>query len=251
MNVPNGAVAVVTGAGSGIGQASARELSQRGLQVCCVGRRAAPLEQTAQQLDGAAMVVAADVGTEAGVAAVASVCGGAPVAVVVHAAAIEGILSVADTDRARFDELIGINLAGPFFLTRALLPMLTDGAGVVFVGSISARLGRTRHAAYAASKAGMLGLTANLAVELAPHVRVNCVQPGATETPMFTDAVQQWFGALDPTEAEKIGHAEQSRVLLGRVGQPAELASAITYLALDASYTTGAVFTCDGGYSAH
>jgi 3-oxoacyl-[acyl-carrier protein] reductase len=244
------AFAVVTGAGSGIGRAAAHALAKRGLRVCCVGRRAAPLEETAGLLGGAGFVVPADVGTEQGVAAVAAACAGGSVAVLVYAAAIEGILSLDETDRARFDALIATNLAGPFFLTRALRRLLGEGAGVVLVGSVSVRHGRARHAAYAASKAGMLGLTANLAVELAPHVRVNCVEPGATETPMFTQAVQDWLGAMDPTEAEQVGRAELGRVQLGRVGQPGEVAGAITYLACDATYTSGTVLACDGGYGA-
>jgi 3-oxoacyl-[acyl-carrier protein] reductase len=243
-------LAVVTGAGSGIGRASAQALAKRGMRVCCVGRRAAPLEETAGLLGGAGLVIPADVGTEEGVAGIVTACAGGPVAVLVHAAAIEGVWSLDETDRARFDELIATNLAGPFFLTRALRSRLGEGAGVVLVGSVSVRHGRARHAAYAASKAGMLGLTANLAVELAPHVRVNCVEPGATETPMFTQAVQDWLGDMDPGEAEAIGRAERGRVQLGRVGQPAEVAAAITYLACDATYTTGTVLTCDGGYGA-
>src|SRR5919202_2878007 len=85
--------------------------------------------------------------------------------------------------------------AGRSWLTRALLPAFGDGSSVVFVGSIAAFRGRDRHAAYAATKAGLLGLTVNLAAELAPRVRVNCVCVGATRTPMLEEALRAYAAA--------------------------------------------------------
>jgi 3-oxoacyl-[acyl-carrier protein] reductase len=244
------AVAVVTGAGSGIGRAAALALAARGLDVVCAGRRPGPLQETAGQVGAGGRVVPADVSTAEGVREIAAAVGGAPVAAVVHAAAIEGIVSLEDTTRPVFDELVAVNLAGPFFLTRELRPMLADGSGVVFVGSVSALHGRPRHAAYAATKAALLGLTTSLAAELAPRVRVNCVAPGATDTPMMAEAVTAYYGSMDAEEAQRTGTAEMTRVVLGRVGTPAELAAAIVHLALDASYSTGSVVTVDGGFSA-
>jgi 3-oxoacyl-[acyl-carrier protein] reductase len=243
-------VAVVTGAGSGIGQATAAALAERGLHVCCVGRRAGPLNETVRAIAGRGFAVPADVSSDAGVTEVATALAGAQIAALVHAAAAEGVLSLAATDRAAFGQLIATNTAGPFFLTRALLPLLADGSGVVFVGSVSALHGRPRHAAYAASKAALLGLTTSLAAELAPRVRVNCVAPGATDTPMMAEAISAYFGAMEPADAQKIGQAEMSRVLLGRIAAPAEVAAAIVHLALDATYSTGSIVTVDGGYSA-
>lgn len=244
------AVAVVTGAGSGIGRAAARALAARDLDVVCVGRRPGPLEETVGQLGGGGRVAVADVSTAEGVRVIAGAVGGRPVAALVHAAAIEGIVSLEDTTRPVFDELVAVNLAGPFFLTRELRPVLADGSGVVFVGSISALHGRPWHAAYAATKAALLGLTTSLAAELAPRVRVNCVAPGATDTPMMAEAVTAYLGSMDAGEAQRTATAEMTRVLLGRVAAPAELAAAIVHLALDASYSTGSVVTVDGGFSA-
>jgi NAD(P)-dependent dehydrogenase (short-subunit alcohol dehydrogenase family) len=244
-------VAVVTGAGSGIGRAAALALATRGLDVCCAGRRLEPLQETAAQLNGGrGHVVAADVSTADGIGAIVGAVGGASVAAVVHAAAIEGIVSLEDTTRPVFDQLVAVNLAGPFFLTQALRPMLADGSGIVFVGSVSALHGRPRHAAYAATKAALLGLTTSLAAELAPRVRVNCVAPGATDTPMMAEAITAYLKGMDAEEVQRTGTAEMARVLLGRVGDPAELAAAIVHLALDASYSTGSVVTVDGGFSA-
>jgi NAD(P)-dependent dehydrogenase (short-subunit alcohol dehydrogenase family) len=244
-------VAVVTGAGSGIGRATALALAARGLDVCCAGRRLEPLQETAGQLSaGRGRAVAADISTAEGVRAIAGAVGGASVAAVVHAAAIEGIVSLEDTIRPVFDRLVAVNLAGPFFLTQALRPLLADGCGIVFVSSVSALHGRPRHAAYAATKAALLGLTTSLAAELAPRVRVNCVAPGATDTPMMAEAITAYLDGMDAEEVQRTGTAEMSRVLLGRVGDPAELAAAIVHLALDASYSTGSVVTVDGGFSA-
>lgn len=250
MNPTERSWAVVTGAGSGVGRATASALAERGLSVCCVGRRREPLDETVGQLACPGCAVAADIGTEKGVQAVVGAVVGSSVTAVVHAAAIEGIRSLADTDRGTFDRLMATNLAGPFFLTRALVSHLAERAGIVFVGSISAQHGRDRHAAYSATKAGLLGLTTSLAVELAPRVRVNCVAPGGVETPMFTEAITEYFKPMTPEEVERVGATEMSRVLLGRVGSPAEVASAIVHLALDATYSTGSVVTVDGGFSA-
>jgi len=243
-------VAVVTGAGSGIGQATASALARRGLRVCCVGRRAKPLDDTVRALGAGSYAVAADVATEEGIAAIAAAVGAAPVTALVHAAAIEGVVALDRTDRATFGRLVATNLGGPFFLTQALAPRLADGSGIVFVGSVSALHGRPRHAAYAATKAALLGLTTSLAAELAPRVRVNCVAPGATDTPMMAAAVTDYLGPMDAAQAQKVGEAEMSRVLLGRVAAPAELAAVIVHLALDATYSTGSVVAVDGGYSA-
>jgi NAD(P)-dependent dehydrogenase (short-subunit alcohol dehydrogenase family) len=244
-------VAVVTGAGSGIGRATALALGARDLDVVCAGRRPGPLQETAGQLGGGrGRAVAADIAAAEGVRAIAAAVGGRSVTALVHAAAIEGIVSLADTTRPVFDRLVAVNLAGPFFLTQALRPMLADGSGIVFVSSVSALHGRPRHAAYAATKAALLGLSTSLAAELAPRVRVNCVAPGATDTPMMAEAITAYLRSMDAEEAQRTGTAEMARVLLGRVGNPAELAAAIVHLALDASYSTGSVVTVDGGYSA-
>ncbi len=243
-------VAVVTGAGSGIGKATASALARRGLSVCCVGRRTEPLDDTVHVLGAGSYAVTADVSTEQGIDTIVAGVGDAPVVALVHAAAIEGIVDLDRTDRATFDQLIATNIGGPFFLTQALAPRLADGCGIVFVSSISALHGRPRHAAYAATKAALLGLTTSLAAELAPRVRVNCVAPGATDTPMMAEAVTEYLACMDAAEAQKVGEAEMSRVLLGRVAAPAELAAAIVHLALDATYSTGSVVTVDGGYSA-
>jgi len=123
------------------------------------------------------------------------------------------------------------------------------GETVATVRSVAAVRGRDRHAAYAASKAGLLGLTVNLAAALAPRVRVNCICLGAVQTPMLEQAVSDYFSGIDHAEAQQVAVAERTRMLLG-MAQPADVAGSIVYLALDAGFSTGTVLHADGGYTA-
>jgi NAD(P)-dependent dehydrogenase (short-subunit alcohol dehydrogenase family) len=240
-------LAVVTGAGSGVGRATAEALAARDLHVVCVGRRIEPLRETVE-LVGDAEAVSADVATETGVAAVSAAVGGDAVATVVHAAAIEGLLTMAETDRSRFNALVATNLGAPFFLTQALLPAL-EGGSVVFVGSVAAVRGRDHHAAYGATKAALLGLTVNLAAELAPSVRVNCICLGGINTPMLAQAVADYTAVVGEAKAQATLAVERPRMLLG-VAEPELVARSIVHLALDAAFTTGSVLYADGGYTA-
>ena len=240
--------AVVTGAGSGVGRATAQALSARGLDVVCVGRRLEPLRETTGSI-GRGRAVAADVSTDEGIAAICDAVAGDSVAAVVHAAAIEGLVTLADTDRPIFDALVATNLGAPFFLTRALLPAFTDGASVVFVGSVAAVRGRDHHAAYGATKAALLGLTVNLAAELAPRVRVNCICLGAIRTPMLAQAVADYTASVGEAKAQQTLAVERPRMLLG-VAEPELAARSIVHLGLDANFTTGSVLYVDGGYTA-
>jgi NAD(P)-dependent dehydrogenase (short-subunit alcohol dehydrogenase family) len=243
-------VSIVTGAGSGIGRACAELLAERGSEVLCVGRRPEELQESVTRLGGAGAAVPADVTTEEGIARVVATVAKRPLQALVHAAGRESVTAFATTSRAEFGAVIATNLAAPFFLTQQLMSRLADGAGVVFVGSQSALSGRDRHAAYGASKAALIGLTKNLAVELAPRVRVNCIAPGATLTPMLQSFIETYYGT-DPTkeQAQEI-MADAKRLLLGRAADPAEIASTAIHLALDATAMTGSVVPVDLGYTA-
>jgi NAD(P)-dependent dehydrogenase (short-subunit alcohol dehydrogenase family) len=242
---------VVTGAGSGIGRAVALMMSERGTHVLCVGRRAHLIDETVTICGDHAVGVIADVSTDDGIATILTALAARPLKSLIHCAAIEGVHSLDNTDRETFDELIAINLGGPFHLTKALAPHFALDGSIVFVASVSANSGRSHHAAYSASKAGLLGLAKSLAVELAPQVRVNCVAPGAVQTPMLDQAITDFLTGLDDDQIRRALDAEGGRILLEKVAQPREIAQAIVYLALDDSYCTGTVLTIDGGYSAH
>jgi NAD(P)-dependent dehydrogenase (short-subunit alcohol dehydrogenase family) len=243
-------LAVVTGAGSGIGRACAELLAQRGMKVICVGRRRAPLADTVAALGGAGEAVSADVSTDEDLAAVARAVGERELHVLIHAAGRESVTPFATTTREELDAVLATNLTGPFFLTQELAPRFAESASVVFVSSMSAESGRDRHAAYGASKAALIGLTKNLAVELAPSVRVNCICPGATVTPMLQEFLATYYGPNPSEELTQTMLADARRLLLGRAAEPAEIAATAIHIALDATAMTGSAVTVDLGYTA-
>ncbi len=245
-------VAVVTGAGSGIGRACALRLAERSLHVIVTGRRMKPLDETVAEIgaDGSAQAVAADVSTDDGIEAIVEASGVNEVVALVHAAGRESVATLDETDRRELEEVFATNALGPILLTRALAPQLKAGAGIVFIGSIAALRGRDRHAAYASSKSALSGLTRNLAVELAPRVRVNCVCPGPVQTPMLEQFLAAYVGSSPSEDTLQTIQIEAGRVPLGRIAEPREVADMVAFLALDASATTGAVVPVDLGYLA-
>jgi NAD(P)-dependent dehydrogenase (short-subunit alcohol dehydrogenase family) len=251
----SGSVAVVTGGGSGIGRGCVELLAGRGIEVIVVGRTAATLDDTVgavTAVGGRARAVVADCANAAGREFVAAsvVDSGQPLVALIHAAGADLVAAFADTTPEQLDALLDINVRAPFLLTQLLVPHLAVGAGVVFVGSVSSTRARPRHAAYAASKAALIGLTANLAVDLAPGVRVNCVSPGATRTAMLRAFVKESSrGLTDDKRADQLV-ADLTRMPLGRVAEPGEVAAACVFLALDATAVTGVDLPVDVGYAA-
>jgi pteridine reductase len=143
-------------------------------------------------------------------------------------------------DSAAWDDLIGSNLKAPLFLTQAAAPYLKAAHGaVVNITDIHAERPLAGYPVYCAAKAGLLGLTRALAVELAPEVRVNAVAPGPILWPED--------GAFDGRTRDQI----VSHTLLKRSGAPQDIARAVRYLLQDASYVTGQVINVDGGRTAH
>jgi 3-oxoacyl-[acyl-carrier protein] reductase len=190
-------VALVTGAGRGVGRAIALGLAKRGARLALVGRKSAQHAETLRLVEALsghrALEVFADFADAASLErAAAHVVSelGAP-RVVVHNAGMVVRASIEETSVADWDEQLNVNLRAPFVLTRALLPsMRAAGAGrFVFVGSISASLGAPRAAAYAASKWGLTGLVKSLAEELKDSGLMACVvQPGSIDTDMLKGA---------------------------------------------------------------
>ncbi|NMG75312.1 pteridine reductase [Aromatoleum diolicum] len=143
-------------------------------------------------------------------------------------------------DAAAWTDLIGSNLKGPLFLSQAAAPALRAAHGaIVNIVDIHAERPLRHYPLYCAAKAGLLGLTRALALELAPEVRVNGVSPGAIEWPED--------GQFPPAEREAI----ISHTLLGRPGSPADIARTVRFLMFDAPYITGQILAVDGGRSAH
>lgn len=241
--------AVVTGAGSGIGRACAEALAARGLHVLAVGRRREPLEETVAGL-GSGEVVSADISTDAGIGVVAAAAERHEIAAIVHAAGRESVTAFADTDREELRSVFATNLFAPILLTRALAAHLTEPAAVVMISSIAAVRGRDRHLAYASSKAALIGMTRNLAVELAPTIRVNCVVPGPVQTPMLQQYLSEYLGDCPHEQAIATMQTEAARVPLQRIAEAQEIATTVSHLALDATAVTGAILPVDLGYTA-
>jgi NAD(P)-dependent dehydrogenase (short-subunit alcohol dehydrogenase family) len=239
--------AIVTGAGSGIGAATARLLGSRGMTVALVGRRRETLEEVGAEIDtgpGSALVVPEDLADAAAPGRIVEEAleRTGRIDVIVNNAGHLRLTPVEDVSAEELDAHFAVNLRAPYLLVRAALPALkaSPSAVVVNVSSAAAAMYRPRQPVYAMTKAGLEHLTKNLAAELAPHgIRVNCIRPGPVDTPIHSTAV------ADPeARLQELGRL----VPLGRVGQPEEIAAWIGHLVdPDARWVTGSVFVVDGG----
>jgi len=235
-----GKTILVTGAGSGIGRASARLFCDQGAELILVGRRPEPLRET---LPGA-RAAALDHGDDAAVAAFAAACPELDGMFLCAGELLTG--SVEASPAATFDRMIHANLRGPFLVCHHLGPRLREGASVVLAGSNIGLRAIPDSAAYAVAKAGVHMLAKTLALEWAGRgIRCNAIAPGPVRTAMVD---QRLAGAGDPEAAL----AALSRVNpLGRLGMESEIAALAAHLLGDDSrWTTGAVIPIDGGASA-
>ena len=219
--------ALVTGASRGIGRAVAAALARAGARVVLVARGAAELEQAARELGGTA--VAGDVASESDVqrivAEATGVLGDAPHALV-NAAGAFRLARIAETEPAHFEEMLAVNVRGPFLLARALLPaMLARGSGhVVSIGSIAGRVGFAENGAYAASKFALRGLHAVLDAETrGTGVRATLVEPAATDTALW-DAIDYDAHANLPPRAAMMQPDAVAEAVLYALAQPDEVA---------------------------
>jgi NAD(P)-dependent dehydrogenase (short-subunit alcohol dehydrogenase family) len=243
-------IAIVTGAGSGIGRACALALVREGAQVALVGRRKERVENVAREAGGSALAIAADVSKPGDIESVLEqtirVFGGINVllnnAGVLHAGTAEQITE------AQWDETFNINVRGVWLLSRAVLPHMrkAGGGSIINVASVLGINGASNRAAYAPSKGAVVLLTKCMAIDHGhENIRVNAICPSFVETDL-TAAVLRKAADPDAVRRERIGVHP-----LGRLGQPEDMAGLAVYLAGDeSSWATGAVFPVDGGYLA-
>ena len=235
-------VAIVTGAASGIGAATAERLAGDGAAVVLADVSAKGEEVAARIVadGGAATFVSADASDEGDWARVVDAAHAyGPVNVLVSNAFTIDVAAVHETTRASWDRQMAVTLTGAYLGVHAVLPDLRErGGAIVLVSSVHARFGIPGHPAYAAAKGALVALGGQLAVEYAPRVRVNTVLPG----PIMT-------GAWD--RVDEAGRRQTLEVTpAGRFGQAAEVAAAIAFLAgPQASFITGASLVVDGGWS--
>jgi meso-butanediol dehydrogenase / (S,S)-butanediol dehydrogenase / diacetyl reductase len=245
----DGRVALVTGGGSGIGQAIAQRFAAEGASVVVADLRAAAAQATVAEIardGGRALAVEMDVTSAADAqrATQAAVDAFGRVEVLVNNAAIGGGDDILATDEAEWDRIIAVVLKGVFLCTRAVLPRMIEQrrGAIVNISSVNGLTGLGEEA-YSAAKAGVINLTQNLAVRYGQHgVRANVICPGTIQTPIWAARL-----ARQPDVFERLS----AWYPLGRVGVPWDVASAAAYLASDeAAFVTGAVLTVDGGLTA-
>ncbi len=234
---------MVTGASSGIGAETARVFAEEGADVVlCYGKNQAGAQETAQAVQAAgrkAWFCQFDIRLSGEIRQAvsrltASVKG---IDALVLCAGQNRITPLINIPSHEWENIININLNGPFYLLQAVAPLLRDGGAVITVASVAAHTGAPHHAHYAAAKAGLVNLTKSAARALAPRIRVNCIAPGITVTPMGVETT----AAMDPDYTRK-------NLLLQRYAAPEEIARWIVFTASPAAgFMTGATIDINGG----
>ncbi len=246
-------VVVVTGGGLGIGRATALLLGREGARVAVFDIDRTNGEETARLLKeegGEGRFFEVDVSdpasVEAGVNGAVAAFGG--IDVLVNNAGIYSKGDVLGTPIESWNRLLAVNLTGAFLCSKCCVERMKDRGGgvIVNVASEAGLVGIKGQVAYNVSKGGVIAFTRSAAVDLAPlNIRVNCICPGTTETPLVSEALKN---EPDPAAARR--SLESSRPA-NRLGRPEEIARAISFLASDeVPYATGSVLSVDGGYTA-
>jgi 2-hydroxycyclohexanecarboxyl-CoA dehydrogenase len=241
--------ALVTGAASGIGAATARRLAAEGARVALADVNEAGAHEVAAELDGVAVLmdVADTASVRAGVERTVDGLGG-PIDILVNNAGTDRFAFFVNTDEELWDLVLGINLRGVIAVTHAVLPSMHDRGGgvIVNVASEAGRVGSQGSVIYSSAKAGVIGFTRAIARESARYgVRSNAVAPGPVETPLLNSAAET-LGDI----GARLKQGMIDATAMGRIGESEEVASVIAFLASDdASYVTGQTLNVSGGLS--
>lgn len=238
-------VALITGGNSGIGLATARAFVAEGARVAITGRNKETLDQAAKELGDKVLAITADTtrveDLERAVAATVKAFG--KIDALFANAGIGGVTPLGSTTLQAFEDVIKTNLTAVFFTVQAAAAHLNDNASVILNGSVHTALGMPGYSAYAATKAGVTGMSRVLASELAPRgIRVNVVAPGGTKTPIWKGAAPtaEAFNALE----QRIAHSTP----LGRMGEADDIAQTVLFLASDdARHVNATEIFVDGG----
>jgi 2-hydroxycyclohexanecarboxyl-CoA dehydrogenase len=239
-----GKVALVTGAGGGIGAEIAAELAEAGAAIAALDRDGAAAAATAESLtaDGAqAIALTVDITDSKAVNAAFEKARTAlgPIDVLVNCAGFDKIEPFLENTEDDWDRIIAINLKGPIIVTRAALDQMIEHGGgrIVNIASDAGRVGSSGEAVYSAAKGGIIAFTKTLAREMVRHqINVNCVCPGPTDTPLL--------GTMD----DRLRDALEKAIPMRRIAQPHDIAPVVVFLASDgARYMTGQTVSVSGG----
>src|SRR5579872_5484042 len=245
-----GKVAIVTGAGSGIGRACALALAREGAKVALVGRRKPPLEKVADEIGGATLVLPADVSRKDDVGGIVgkTVAHFGRLNVLLNNAGVLHIGTAEQITEEQWDETFNVNVRAVWLLSRAALPAMrkAGGGSIINMASVLGINGARNRAAYGPSKGAVVLLTKCMAIDYGQEqIRVNAICPSFIETELTAAVISK---APDPNSVRTERVAVHP---LGRLGQPEDIAGLAVYLASDeSSWVTGSLFPVDGGYLA-
>ena len=257
-----GKTAVVTGGGSGIGEASCLLFAREGAAVVVADRDAVGAQRVAAEIaeaGGRSVGVAVDVTVESDLERMVDVAAPfGPIDVLYANAGIAGSGRAHELPRDDWQRVIDVNLTGVWLSARAVLPQMIErgGGSVINQASVGGLVGVGGIAAYAAAKAGVIGLTRQMAVDYGPdNIRVNAVCPGTVPTPLVRRTYEEGGGFAstmsERMEFEDIMAKAKDRFPIGRVGAVEDIAALALHLASDeSSWTTGTAIAVDGGMSA-
>ena len=242
-----GKTALITGGTTGIGFATAKLFINEGARVIVTGRAAATIKSAQAELGENAIVVRSDATSFSDMDALAALVKerfGKLDVLFVNAGYGQWIPFEQVTEEV-YDEMLNLNAKGPYFIVQKLVPLMPEGSSVVFTTSLANVKAVPALSAYGAAKAALRSMTRSLAGELSPRgIRVNAVNPGPIAA---TDILQKVGMPKDAADQVYIQMAQS--VPMKRLGQPEEIAKAVAYLAIDATFTTGAEIPVDGGWS--
>jgi 2-keto-3-deoxy-L-fuconate dehydrogenase len=241
----DGKVALVTGAASGIGAATSRELARAGAEVFLADLNLEAAQALAEQLPGA-KALRMDVTQASSIGAVLDQV--STLDILVNNAGIGLVGDLASTSEQDFERVMRVNVHSVYLVTRAMLPMLLMSRGsIVNIGSVAGQVGVKQRFAYCASKGAVLAMTRQIAVDYAKEIRCNCIAPGTVQTPFVEGYLEKYHAH----EKDKVREELRERQPVGRLGTPEDIAGLVRYLcSKEAEFMQGAVVAIDGGWTA-
>ena len=238
-------IALVTGGASGIGAATARELTRAGAHVVIADLNLPAAEALAAELPNA-RAIAMDVTDAASIAR--AFAGIEHLDILVNNAGIGLVGDITRTSEEDFARVMKVNVHSVFLVTQAAFPLLLDARGsIVNIGSVAAVVGVKQRFAYCASKGAVLAMTRQIAVDYPKELRINCIAPGTVQTPF----VEGYLDKYHAHEKEKIRAELVARQPIGRLGTPEDIATLVRFLcSREAEFINGALIPIDGGWTA-